>query len=214
MTEKVNKDQKNLPTAPESKRKKHPKWSKKLIITACICVGLLVGAGATYGVMESHEHGGLVEAVHHQKANKADIKVDQQAAIDKFHQKYKGKQINEVELEADHGQYVYKVKGFDKTNEYKVKVNSKDGKVISNKKEKLEAGEKKYQLAPEKAISRAEASSIAEKAAKKGSSVEWKLEQTGKDKSVWEVKVASGSQEKEVTINASSKKVLSVENDH
>lgn len=60
-------------------------------------------------------------------------------------------------------QYVYKIEGFDNTKEYKVKINAKNGKVISNKTEKLENGDKKYSLDPSKVISRDEANTIAEK---------------------------------------------------
>lgn len=216
MTEKMDKRQNNQQNATNNKQRKFPKMTKKLLITACIGGGILLGAGGTVGVMATHgDYDRIEAAVKHEKlANKNDIKIDQQAAIDQFNQKYKDKQINEVELESDNGKYVYKVKGFDNTNEYKVKVNAKDGKVISSKSEKLDKNDKKYALDLNKTISRDEASQIAEKAAKKGSSIEWKLEQEKKDQPVWEVKVKDGKTVKEVNINAASKKVLKVENDH
>ena len=74
--------------------------------------------------------------------------------------------------------------------------------------------EKEYTLDPGKAISRDEASQIAEEAAKKGSAIEWKLEQEKENQAVWEVKVKDGRTVKEVKIDAGSKKVLAVENDH
>lgn len=213
MNEKIDKNQNNKQNDPQ--QKKHPKLTKKMIVTMSICGGLLLGAGGTFGIMAGHDHHeDVIAAVQRKKANKADIKIDQQAAIDKFNEKYKDKQINEVKLEPDHGQYVYKIKGFDNTNEYKVKVNAKNGKVISSKTEKLENGEKKYSLDPSKAISRDEANTIAEKAAKKGNGIEWELKQETKNKSVWKVKVTDNNKTKEVNINATSKKVLSVENDH
>lgn len=213
MNEKIDKKQNNQQNDPQ--QKKHTKLTKKMIITMSICGGLLLGAGGTLGIMASHDHHeDVIVAVQRKKANKADIKIDQQAAINKFNEKYKDKQINEVKLEPDHGQYVYKIKGFDNTNEYKVKVNAKNGKVISSKTEKLENDDKKYSLDPSKAISRDEANTIAEKAVKKGSGVEWELKQETKTKSVWEVKVTDNNKTKEVNINAASKKVLSIDNDH
>lgn len=156
-------------------------------------------------------HAQIEAAMKHEKlANKSDIKIDQQAAIDQFNKKYPDKHLNEVELESDKGKYVYKVKGFDNTNEYKVKVNAKDGKLISNKSKKLDQNEKEYALDPGKAISRDEASQIAEKAAKKGNSIEWKLEQEKENQAVWEVKVKDGRTVKEVKIDTGSKKVLAV----
>ncbi|MCR5525426.1 MAG: PepSY domain-containing protein [Lactobacillus sp.] len=212
MNEKIDKNQNQKNNGQQKKR---PKLTKKLIITASVCGGLILGVGGTLGVMATHEHHeDAIAAVQRKKANKSDIKIDQQAAINKFNEKYKDKQINEVKLEPDHGQYVYKIKGFDNTNEYKVKVNAKNGKVISSKTEKLEKGDKKYSLDPSKAISRNEANTIAEKAAKKGSGVEWELKQETKNKSVWEVKVTDNNKTKEVNINATSKKVLNIDNDH
>lgn len=213
MTEKRRDDQLN---SDKKKSRKFPQMTKKMLITACICSGIVLGAGGTVGVVAIHGHHDQIEAaVKHEKlAKKSDIKIDQQAAIDKFNQKYQNKQINEVELESDNGKYVYAIKGFDNANEYKVKVNAKDGKVISNKSEKLDKNDKKYTLDLNKVISRDEASQIAEKAAKNGSSVEWKLEQEKENQAVWEVKIKDGRTVKEVKIDAGSKKVLSVENDH
>lgn len=204
----------------EQKQKQNcfSRMSKKMLVATCIAGGLIIGAGGATTVALVHDHHDRVEAMvkHEKPADKKDIKIDQQAAIDKFNQKYNGKQLSEVELESDDGKYVYKVKGFDADKEYKVKVNAKDGKVLANKTEKLERGEKEYQLDPAKAISRDEASRAAEKAAKakQGSSIEWKLEQEKKNQPVWEVKVKDGRTVKEVSLDASSKKVLKVENDH
>lgn len=216
MTEKIEKRQDQQPKPDKKKARKFPKMTKKVLITACVCGGLVLGAGGIAGVaaMDGY-HAQIEAAIKHEKlAKKSDIKIDQQAAIDKFNQKYQNKQINEVELESDNGKYVYTIKGFDNANEYKVKVNAKDGKVISNKFEKLDKNDKKYTLDPSKTISRDEASQIAEKAAKKGSSIEWKLEQEKKNQAIWEVKVKDGRTVKEVKIDAGSKKILEVETDH
>ena len=210
MTEKIEKRQDQQPKPDKKKARKFPKMTKKVLITACVCGGLVLGAGGIAGVAAMDGYHAQIEAA----IKKSDIKIDQQAAIDKFNQKYQNKQINEVELESDNGKYVYTIKGFDNANEYKVKVNAKDGKVISNKSEKLDKNDKKYTLDPSKTISRDEASQIAEKAAKKGSSIEWKLEQEKKNQAIWEVKVKDGRTVKEVKIDAGSKKILEVETDH
>lgn len=160
MTEKIEKRQDQQPKPDKKKARKFPKMTKKVLITTCVCGGLALGAGGIAGVaaMDGY-HAQIEAAVKHEKlANKSDIKIDQQAAIDQFNKKYPDKHLNEVELESDKGKYVYKVKGFDNTNEYKVKVNAKDGKLISNKSEKLDQNEKEYALDPGKAISRDEAS--------------------------------------------------------
>lgn len=189
--------------------------AKRLTILACVCGGILLGAGGTAGIMaaKGHHHESRIEATQLKKAKTSDIKIDQQGAIDKFNQKNPNKQLSEVKLEVDHGKYIYKVEGFDKTNEYKTEINAQSGKITSNKSEKLDQGDKEYQLDPSKAISRDEASQIAEKAAKKGTSREWELKQDTKGKAVWEVKVTDGHQVKEVQINAGTKKVLSTEKD-
>lgn len=206
-------DNKDVKTTKKSAR---TKWAT---MVACVCGGLLLGAGGTFGVMATHgghhHDGGRIEAALHskKKASVKDIKIDQQAAIDKFNEKYANKQISEVKLEDDRGQYVYEVKGFDDTKEYEVEVNAKTGKVISSKSEKLDADEKPTALDTSKTISRDDASKVAKDAAKKGSATEWELKEEN-GKAVWEVKVVNGHQVKEVTLDANSKKVLSTEIDH
>lgn len=201
-------DNKDVKTTKKNAR---TKWAT---MVACVCGGLLLGAGGTFGVMAAQDsHEDRVEATQLKKANTNDIKIDQQAAIDKFNAKYANKQISEVKLEVDHGKYVYEVKGFDDTKEYEVEVNAKTGKVISSKSEKLDADEKPIALDTSKAISRDDASNVAKDAAKKGSAVEWELKEEN-GKAVWEVKVVNGHQVKEVTLDANSKKVLSTEIDH
>lgn len=190
--------------------------NKKTLITSVVCAGMILGVGGTAGVVALHGHEDQVEAVvkHEKLAKKSDIKIDQQAAIDQFNKKYQNKQLEEVELESEHGKYVYTVKGFDNSKEYEVEVNAKTGKTISSESEKLDHDDKNYALDPNKAISRDDASQVAEKAAKKGSSIEWKLKQDKKNQAVWEVKVKDGQKVKEVKLDAASKKVLKVENDH
>ena len=214
MTKEIKKD--DQPQAPATSEKKKSK--KRWIVTGCVAAAFLLGAGGTAGVMSLHGHGhgheDRIEARQLSKAKVSSIKVDQQKAIDQFNQKYAGKQISAVKLEVDHGKYVYEVKGFDGKYEYEVEINAQTGKQIKAEREKLDQGEKEYALDPAKAISRDEASSIAEKAAKKGQAREWKLTLESKGQAVWKVKVADGSKVKKVTIDAATKKVLKTEVDH
>lgn len=197
----------------DNQPKKKRSMTKRMMATLCICGGVLLGAGGAAGIATAaHHHDDFRVEAAQKKAKTSDIKIDQNAAIDKFNQKYQGKQISEVKLEDEHGKYVYEIKGFDDNKEYEVTVNAKTGKVISSEAENRDQGEQEYQLDTSKAISRDEASKIAEDAAKKGKSHEWELKQE-KDKPVWEVKVVNGHQEKEVTIDANSQKVLSTKND-
>lgn len=213
MTKEIKKN--NQPQAPVTPEKKKSK--KRWIVTGCVAAAFLLGVGGTAGVMglyHGHGHEDRVEARQLSKAKVSSIKVDQQKAIDQFNQKYAGKQLSAVKLEVDHGKYVYEVKGFDSKYEYEVEINAQTGKQIKAEREKLDQGEKEYALDPAKAISRDEASSIAEKAAKKGQAREWKLKQESKGQAVWKVKVADDSKVKKVTIDAATKKVLKTEVDH
>lgn len=204
--------QKQIQNKDTATEKKHG-LSKRTMITLGVCVGLLMGAGGTIGMMaaDTDFHPAVMAAK--KQAKLSDIKVDQNTAVDKFNQKYQNKQLSEISLDDEHGKYVYEVKGFDDTKEYEVKVNAKTGKVVKSESEKRDRGEEEYQLDPGKVISRDEASKIAEDAAKKGKSREWELKQE-KDKAVWEVKVVDGRHATEVTIDAGSKAVISTEKDN
>ena len=142
------------------------------------------------------------------------IKLSQQEAIDKFNQQFNNKKIKSIELSREGKQYYYEIEGFDSTNEYSVNINAETGQIGHVHSEKLDHDDRNQKaLALRGAISRDDASRIAEEHVK-GTSEEWKLEQdedTGK--TYWEVTVKNGHQETDVKINAHSREIISTEHD-
>ena len=116
------------------------------------------------------------------------IKLSQQEAIDKFNQQFNNKKIKSIELSREGKQYYYEIEGFDSSNEYSVNINAESGQLGHVHSEKLDHDDRNQKaLALRGAISRDDASRIAEEHVK-GTSEEWKLEQdedTGK--TYWEV---------------------------
>lgn len=142
------------------------------------------------------------------------IKLSQQEAIDKFNQQFNNKKIKSIELSREGKQYYYEIEGFDSSNEYSVNINAESGQLGHVHSEKLDHDDRNQRaLALRGAISRDDASRIAEEHVK-GTSEEWKLEQdedTGK--TYWEVTVKNGHQETDVKINAHSREIISTEHD-
>lgn len=142
------------------------------------------------------------------------IKLSQQEAIDKFNQQFNNKKIKSIELSREGKQYYYEIEGFDSTNEYSVNINAETGQIGHVHSEKLDHDDRNQKaLALRGAISRDDASRIAEEHVK-GTSEEWKLEQdedTGK--TYWEVTVKNGHQETDVKINAHTREIISTEHD-
>lgn len=142
------------------------------------------------------------------------IKLSQQEAIDKFQKQFSGKQLKSIELSREGKQYYYEIEGFDSTNEYSVNINAETGQIGHVHSEKLDHDDRNQKaLALRGAISRDDASRIAEEHVK-GTSEEWKLEQdedTGK--TYWEVTVKNGHQETYVKINAHTREIISTEHD-
>ena len=142
------------------------------------------------------------------------IKLSQQEAIDKFNQQFNNKKIKSIELSREGKQYYYEIEGFDSSNEYSVNINAESGQIGHVHSEKLDHDDRNQKaLALRGAISRDDASRIAEEHVK-GTSEEWKLEQdedTGK--TYWEVTVKNGHQETDVKINAHTREIISTEHD-
>lgn len=142
------------------------------------------------------------------------IKLSQQEAIDKFHQQFSGKQLKSIELNREGKHYLYEIEGFDSNNEYSVNINAETGQIGHVHSEKLDHDDRNQKaLALRGAISRDDASRIAEEHVK-GTSEEWKLEQdedTGK--TYWDVTVKNGHQETDVKINAHTREIISTEHD-
>ena len=142
------------------------------------------------------------------------IKLSQQEAIDKFNQQFNNKKIKSIELSREGKQYYYEIEGFDSSNEYSVNINAESGQLGHVHSEKLDHDDRNQKaLALRGAISRDDASRIAEEHVK-GTSEKWKLEQdedTGK--TYWEVTVKNGHQETDVKINAHTREIILTEHD-
>lgn len=142
------------------------------------------------------------------------INISQQEVIDKFNQQFNNKKIKSIELSREGKQYYYEIEGFDSSNEYSVNINAESGQLGHVHSEKLDHDDRNQKaLALRGAISRDDASRIAEEHVK-GTSEEWKLEQdedTGK--TYWEVTVKNGHQETDVKINAHTREIISTEHD-
>ena len=135
-----------------------------------------------------------------------------------FEKKYPEAKITSLQLDTDFGRYFYEIEGVDQQKEYQVEVNAETGEFTKEKVETLDADEQygvKMQeeaLDLTKIISREQATTLAEKAAKVGQATDWKLE---KELGItyWEVKVKEGQQKIEVKIDAHSGKILTTERD-
>ncbi len=135
-----------------------------------------------------------------------------------FEKKYPEAKITSLQLDTDFGRYFYEIEGVDQQKEYQVEVNAETGEFTKEKVETLDADEQNGVKMQEEAldltkiISREQATTLAEKAAKVGQTTDWKLE---KELGItyWEVKVKEGQQKIEVKIDAHSGKILTTERD-
>lgn len=144
------------------------------------------------------------------------IKLTQDQAVEKFNQQFADKQLNEIELEPTRGGYVYSIDGFDENTDYTVKINANTGKVVGYESDPKDAEDKMeadYALNTDGIISRSEAGKIAKSQANSGKAREWVLDQKTNELTTWEVKVIDGTLETEVTINAQSGEVITVDID-
>ena len=148
------------------------------------------------------------------KLKKTKIDVSQTTALNKFNDRYPDKKIKSIDLKLENNAYVYEIDGFDNKKEYSATIDADNGKILHSKFEKLDLDDHLQKaLDLDKAISRDEASKIAEKHAD-GVSNEWSLEQDDDHNTAyWGVKVNNGTKSTEVKIDAYNKKVVSTEND-
>lgn len=136
-----------------------------------------------------------------------------------FEKKYPEAKITSLQLDTDFGRYFYEIEGVDQQKEYQVEVNAETGEFTKEKVETLDADEQNGVKMQEEAldltniISREQATTLAEKAAKVGQATDWKLE---KELGItyWEVKVKEGQQKIEVKIDAHSGEILTTERDN
>lgn len=141
------------------------------------------------------------------------IKVSQSKALNIFDKDYANKEIKEIDLKLENGNYVYEIDGFDKNREYAMTIDAHTGEIINKHSEKLDWDEHLQKgLNFDQIISRTHASKTAENKFKDGTSYEWKLEQD-KNKPVWEIKIDNGHQKTEIKIDAIDNKILETEHD-
>ena len=99
-----------------------------------------------------------------------------------FEKKYPEAKITSLQLDTDFGRYFYEIEGVDQQKEYQVEVNAETGEFTKEKVETLDADEQNGVKMQEEAldltkiISREQATTLAEKAAKVGQATDWKLE--------------------------------------
>ena len=146
------------------------------------------------------------------KVNTSQIKLDEQAAVKKFNQKYANAKVEEITLESHFKKYRYEITGFDNSKEYTVEINAKTGKILKSESERLDKNDQNTALDLSKLISRKKATTAAEKAAKKGQAQEWTLESEN-GQAIWEITVVNGRQKVDVKVNANNGNVLNVEQD-
>lgn len=146
------------------------------------------------------------------KVNTSQIKLDEQAAVKKFNQKYANAKVEEITLESHFKKYRYEITGFDNSKEYTVEINAKTGKILKSESERLDKNDQNTALDLSKLISRKKATKAAEKAAKKGQAQEWTLESEN-GQAIWEITVVNGRQKVDVKVNANNGNVLNVEQD-
>ena len=146
------------------------------------------------------------------KVNTSQIKLDEQAAVKKFIQKYANAKVEEITLESHFKKYRYEITGFDNSKEYTVEINAKTGKILKSESERLDKNDQNTALDLSKLISRKKATKAAEKAAKKGQAQEWTLESEN-GQAIWEITVVNGRQKVDVKVNANNGNVLNVEQD-
>ncbi len=70
--------------------------------------------------------------------NYEDIVVTPEEAFDKFMELYPDAKINQIDLDKELMEYQYVVEGYDAENDYEVKINPVDGKIISQDEEILD----------------------------------------------------------------------------
>ncbi|NMA02118.1 MAG: hypothetical protein GX923_06080 [Clostridia bacterium] len=120
---------------------------KKLFVSILVVILVLMLSACTPNTPNqklSNQGNGQNKSNTEQKANTnantivkfEDVKVEPKEAYNTFTKKYPDAKVKELELEFSHGSYVYQVEGYDDTNEYEVKINPVDGKIMKENQEK------------------------------------------------------------------------------
>lgn len=139
------------------------------------------------------------------------VTVDEAVAVyTKAHPK---SDVVSVDLENKHNSFVYKIKGKDAKNKFKVSIDAESKKVLKDKTKTLESDDKNLaKIETKGTITPQKAAEIAEKAAGKGTAQDFEL----KNKSntfYWSVEVKDGHNDTDVKIDAKTGKVLETQKD-
>lgn len=99
--------------------------------------------------------------------NYDDIKITAEQVFDKFIELHPGTKIKKIDLDKELMEYQYVVEGYDDKNEYEVKINPIDGKIISDDSEAIDLDDEKVEITKDQL---ANVNSIIEKAKKEDGS--------------------------------------------
>ncbi|EGO9001844.1 peptidase propeptide and YPEB domain protein [Enterococcus faecalis] len=190
---------------------------KKILLGSSVILALLLTAGCTAKTPTTEPTKNEQKVTTTSKKETA-VAVSLEKVTTAFEKKYPEAKLTSLQLDTDFGRYFYKIEGVDQQKEYQVEVNAETGEFTKEKVETLAADEQNGVKMQEEAldltniISREQATTLAEKAAKVGQATDWKLE---KELGItyWEVKVKEGQQKIEVKIDAHSGKILTTERD-
>jgi len=195
----------------------------KLGLTLLVTSLLLSGCGASQSATK--QAGSSSEASSSKLADTAatgdvqkKIKVTVEGAIRQFHQEFgNAAVVTELSLEPNGTRYAYRLSGVDSNREYELTVDAQNGKQRHARQEKLDADEDQGVARKQEGIDTNQLQSLAaitRAATKKvnGHAISWSLDRED-GQAQWEVKVKSGQAYHEVTLDASTGKVLATERD-
>lgn len=148
------------------------------------------------------------------KANKAEnseqIKLTQKQAISIFQKLYANSKIFSINLTKKHGFYYYEIDGFDQVKECNIKIDAKNGKIISQATVNNDYTDEDYEeLKTSKLISRQTATDLALQKVGSGEAESWQLENNSNfDFPIWIVEIVDGQEKYSVKINAKNKEII------
>lgn len=149
-----------------------------------------------------------------------EFKISLDEAIAAFTDKHPNTAITKIELGTDFGQYKYKIKGIDETNEYELKVDATTKEISKEEQEPLDKDErngvaKKEEgldltnvISPKKAIE--SAGTVANNKKITGNVTEWTLEKDNQ-RIVYGVKFEDGQNDTELKIDGINGKLIEVD---
>ncbi|WP_367295614.1 PepSY domain-containing protein [Levilactobacillus yonginensis] len=146
------------------------------------------------------------------------IKVTVEGAIRQFHQEFGNTAVvTELAIEPIGPRYAYELTGVDSNHEYELTVDAQSGKQSRVHREKLDADEDQGVARKQEGLDTNQLKSLAtitRAATQKvsGHAISWSLDREN-GQAQWEVKVKSGRTYHEVTLDASTGKVLATERD-